>query len=145
MTDRPAYEFLKTHPVRDHHYLPLAEYAKCIEKSGRQYSWCRYAKGTKYTTETYEQSVFSSKQQGKRATRKHFDNGRIIFDLFLFVQEMYKLNSYSLDNVSMHFLKDRKIGDVKHEETYKHQKNPEGRNHLAVYCLKDSWLSLIHI
>jgi DNA polymerase delta subunit 1 len=58
-------------------------------------------------------ATFSSAQMGTR-TNKIIDlDGRIIFDVFQVVMRDYKLRSYTLNNVSYHFLNEQKE-DVEH-------------------------------
>lgn len=50
----------------------------------------------------------------------------------------HKLSSYSLNNVSMAFLKEKKE-DVHHSEIHKlYDGSPDDRKRLAVYCVKDA-------
>lgn len=85
-------------------------------------------------------SVFSSKQAGMRITKKTNIAGRITMDIMSRIKESEKLRSYTLNNVSSHFLGDQKE-EVHHSEISKFQDaGPEKRKLIAVYCLKDSLL-----
>lgn len=54
----------------------------------------------------------------------------------------HKLSSYSLNNVSYHFLRDQKE-DVHHTEVFKlFQKSRDTRKRLAIYCVKDAELPM---
>ena len=87
-------------------------------------------------------AVFQSKVMGMRETKDINIDGRIQLDMFLIMHIEHKLSSYSLNNVSYHFLKEQKE-DVHHSIIYElHKKNADTRHRLAVYCLKDSYLPL---
>ncbi len=58
------------------------------------------------------------------------------------IQREYKLRSYSLNSVAMHFLDEQKE-DVQHSIiTDLFEGTNEQRRRLAVYCLKDAWLPI---
>lgn len=62
--------------------------------------------------------------------------------MMMHVMRDHKLSSYSLNNVSYHFLKEQKE-DVHHSIIKKLQKEgPESRKRIAVYCLKDAYLPI---
>ena len=73
--------------------------------------------------------------------------GRYVFDLFQDVKREHKLESYSLNNVSKHFLKDQK-NDMPVKEIFRRYKdgNPDELGEVAEYCIKDTELphSLLH-
>jgi len=67
--------------------------------------------------------------------------GRYVFDLFQDVKREHKLESYSLNNVSKHFLKDQK-NDMPVKEIFSRYKegNPVRLGEVAEYCIKDTEL-----
>jgi len=67
--------------------------------------------------------------------------GRYVFDLFQDVKREHKLESYSLNNVSKHFLKDQK-NDMPVREIFSRyaEGNPARLGEVAEYCLKDTEL-----
>jgi len=67
--------------------------------------------------------------------------GRYVFDLFQDVKREHKLESYSLNNVSKHFLKDQKL-DMPPKEMFSRflEGNPEKLGEVAEYCVKDTEL-----
>ena len=67
--------------------------------------------------------------------------GRYVFDLFQDVKREHKLESYSLNNVSKHFLKDQK-NDMPVKEIFSRyaEGNPDRLGQVAEYCLKDTEL-----
>jgi len=85
-------------------------------------------------------ATFSSKAFGTRESKQITMEGRFIFDIMQVMQRDFKLPSYSLNNVSAHFLGDQKE-DVHHSIISELQMgNAETRRRLAVYCLKDAFL-----
>jgi DNA polymerase delta subunit 1 len=73
--------------------------------------------------------------------------GRYVFDLFQDVKREHKLESYSLNNVSKHFLKDQK-NDMPVKEIFRRYRDgdPVELGEVAEYCIKDTELphSLLH-
>jgi DNA polymerase delta subunit 1 len=67
--------------------------------------------------------------------------GRYVFDLFQDVKREHKLESYSLNNVSKHFLKDQK-NDMPVKEIFGRyaEGDPARLGEVAAYCLKDTEL-----
>ena len=67
--------------------------------------------------------------------------GRYVFDLFQDVKREHKLESYSLNNVSKHFLNDQK-NDMPVREIFRRYKdgNPEELGEVAAYCIQDTVL-----
>ena len=67
--------------------------------------------------------------------------GRYVFDLFQDVKREHKLESYSLNNVSKHFLKDQK-NDMPVKEIFSRyaEGDPERLGEVAAYCIKDTEL-----
>jgi len=67
--------------------------------------------------------------------------GRCVFDLFQDVKREHKLESYSLNNVSLHFLKDQK-NDMPVKEIFRRYESgtPEELGEVAEYCIKDTEL-----
>ena len=73
--------------------------------------------------------------------------GRYVFDLFQDVKREHKLESYSLNNVSKHFLQDQK-NDMPVKEIFSRFAggDPKLLGEVAAYCIKDTELphSLLH-
>jgi DNA polymerase delta subunit 1 len=67
--------------------------------------------------------------------------GRYVFDFFQDVKRDHKLESYSLNNVSKHFLKDQK-NDMPVKEIFGRylEGDPERLGEVAEYCLQDTVL-----
>ena len=67
--------------------------------------------------------------------------GRYVFDLFQDIKREHKLESYSLNNVSKHFLKDQK-NDMPVKEIFSRfaEGDPARLGEVAEYCLKDTEL-----
>ena len=67
--------------------------------------------------------------------------GRYVFDLFQDVKREHKLESYSLNNVSKHFLKDQK-NDMPVKEIFSRFKegDPKRLGEVADYCIQDTIL-----
>lgn len=86
--------------------------------------------------------VFKSSAYGERWSY-HFDmTGRATQDLLIYVRREHKLESYKLDDVSFHFLKDRKI-DLDHKMLFKYfETGPKERGLIAEYCVKDCILPI---
>lgn len=70
---------------------------------------------------------------------KYIDmEGVVQFDLYKVVQRDYKLDSYKLDNIAKHFMKQQKI-DLSPKELFKNFKEgtPDKIKEIAVYCIMD--------
>jgi DNA polymerase delta subunit 1 len=67
--------------------------------------------------------------------------GRYVFDLFHVVKAEHKLESYSLNNVSKHFLGDTK-NDMPIHEMFAMYRDRKDLTRVAEYCLKDTELPL---
>jgi len=68
-------------------------------------------------------------------------SGRFVFDLFHEVKKGYKLDSYSLNNVSKLYLGDQKI-DMPPKEMFARfiEEDPKKLGEVADYCIKDTLL-----
>jgi DNA polymerase delta subunit 1 len=89
-----------------------------------------------------KKSTLQSKVMGNRETKEINIEGRIQLDLMIHMHREHKLSSYTLNNVSYHFLRDQKE-DVHHSEIFKlFKESRETRKRLAIYCVKDSELPL---
>ena len=87
-------------------------------------------------------TTFQSKMMGNRDTEDINIDGRIQLDLLIHMHREHKLSSYSLNNVSYHFLRQQKE-DVHYSEIAKlHRGSMDQRKRLAIYCLKDAELPL---
>ncbi|KAI1717410.1 DNA polymerase family B domain-containing protein [Ditylenchus destructor] len=83
-----------------------------------------------------------SKQMGNRVNKLISMEGRIVFDVLQLITRDYKLRSYTLNNVSYHFLGEQKE-DVDYNYIPYLQNGTAGeRRRLAVYCMKDAYLPL---
>lgn len=69
-------------------------------------------------------------------------DGRVSFDLLPIMRTNYDLNSYKLDNVSGVFLGQHKGGVKFYEIADLHRGSDADRHRLALYCLKDSYLTI---
>lgn len=86
--------------------------------------------------------TFSSKQMGSSAFKEVDMEGRLIFDLYQIIRREYKLRSYTLNSISVHFLGEQKE-DVPYYEIKKLQNGDrDTRKRIASYCLKDTYLPL---
>ena len=67
--------------------------------------------------------------------------GRYVFDLFQDIKREHKLESYSLNNVSKHFLKDQKL-DMPVKEIFSRflEGDPAKLGEVAEYCIQDTVL-----
>jgi DNA polymerase delta subunit 1 len=85
-------------------------------------------------------TTFQSAAFGKRANVETTIDGRVIFDMYGYMQRNHKLSSYTLNSVCAEFLGQQKE-DVHHSIISDLQNgNDEDRHRLAVYCLKDALL-----
>lgn len=87
-------------------------------------------------------STFQSKAQGIRDTKEITMEGRVQLDMLQHIQREHKLSQYSLNSVSITFLREQKE-DV-HWTIMKQlqEGNEETRRRIAIYCLKDCYLPL---
>lgn len=87
-----------------------------------------------------KEAKFSSAQTGTRESKEWSVSGRIVFDVYQVIQRDHKLSSYTLNNVSSHFLNQQKE-DVHHSMITKlHEGTADDRRRLAIYCCKDAYL-----
>lgn len=86
--------------------------------------------------------IFTTNQSGTRETRNFKLLGFIIIDIYEFVIGTYKLNSYKLDNVATHFLKDKQKINFPYSniDIYYRSKNAEKQLELLEYCCVDAYL-----
>ncbi|EGC38691.1 DNA polymerase delta catalytic subunit [Dictyostelium purpureum] len=96
----------------------------------------------KTTISKIKSTHFSSSNLGTRESKEVSMPGRTQFDLMQAIQRDHKLSSYSLNNVSAHFLKEQKE-DV-HFSIISDLQNgtDDDRRRLAVYCIKDAALPM---
>lgn len=91
---------------------------------------------------TVEESQTSSKAFGTFGVKKIKIPGRVRVDLLPIIRKEHKLESYTLNNVALHFLNNRKA-DVAHSIiTDLHNGSPADRARLAYYCYKDVLLPI---
>lgn len=70
-------------------------------------------------------------------------NGRIVIDLLSVVKKGYKLRSYTLNNVSLHFLNEQKEDLPYYLINGLFEGDDKTRRRIAIYCLKDTLLPLV--
>ncbi|AFM98938.1 DNA polymerase type-B delta catalytic subunit [Encephalitozoon hellem ATCC 50504] len=87
-------------------------------------------------------TTMSSNMFGSITTTEVEIDGRLIIDMMVVIRRDYKLRSYSLNSVSIHFLKEQKedvppssIGELQ-------SKDKDSRRRIASYCLRDTVLPL---
>ena len=92
------------------------------------------------TVELVEKNL-SSSALGNNMLKMVPMKGRYVFDLFQDVKREHKLESYSLNNVSKHFLKDQKL-DMPPKEMFARfaEGNADKLGEVADYCIKDTEL-----
>jgi DNA polymerase delta subunit 1 len=89
---------------------------------------------------TMRDTTFQSSAHGKRENVETQIDGRVVFDMLVYIRRDHKLSSYSLNSVSAHFLGQQKE-DVHHSIIADLQRGtPDDRRRLATYCLKDAFL-----
>lgn len=87
-----------------------------------------------------KEKVFESKQAGKNITKTLYCPGRIDHDGYQVMKKNHNLNSYKLDEVAKTFLGTQKY-PMDYNEIHPKYQTKEGRDELAVYCVKDAWLT----
>jgi len=87
-----------------------------------------------------KEKVFQSNQAGKNITKTLYAPGRIDHDAYQVMKKNHNLNSYKLDEVAKTFLGTKKY-PMDYNEIYPKYHTREGRDELAVYCVKDAWLT----
>ena len=98
--------------------------------------WGRFPKIESNITE----KVFQSNQAGKNVTKSLYCPGRIDHDAYQVMKKNHNLNSYKLDEVAKTFLGTKKY-PMDYNEIHPKFQTKEGRDELAVYCVKDAWLT----
>ena len=93
---------------------------------------------------TVRESFFQSAQMGKRKRNAVCVAGRVVLDVFVYLttDSSCRLDSYTLNSVSEHFLGDQKVDLPFTQITPLWHSGAEGRRTLGVYCLKDALLPL---
>ncbi|CAD27015.1 DNA POLYMERASE DELTA CATALYTIC (LARGE) CHAIN [Encephalitozoon cuniculi GB-M1] len=87
-------------------------------------------------------TTMSSNMFGSITTTEVEIDGRLIIDMMVVIRRDFKLRSYSLNSVSIHFLKEQKE-DVPYSSIGELQsKNKDTRRRIASYCLRDTVLPL---
>lgn len=112
--------------------------AKVCAAVGQHHVWGR--RGTVRTQ--LEKKFTKSNQSGGREWWKCTVPGVVFFDMMLIFIQNHNLSSYKLDRVSQEFLQTRKV-DIQYKDIGPMTKTKEGREKLAVYCVKDSWLPVV--
>lgn len=91
---------------------------------------------------TLTNTSFSSGAYGDSDFKMVDTIGRFQIDLLVIMKREHKLTSYSLNSVSEHFLKDKKL-DMPYKEMFKKYKGTSAdRAEIAEYCVKDTDLPL---
>jgi len=104
-------------------------------------SFYKLSKFRNHTCELKESS-FSSSAYGHTDYKMVPTPGRFQLDLLVVMKREHKLTSYTLNNVSEHFLKDKKV-DMPYKEMFKkYKEGAEERREIGVYCVKDTDLPL---
>ena len=87
--------------------------------------------------------VLASSALGSNTLKMVPMKGRYVFDMFQDIKREHKLESYSLNAVSAHFLNDKKI-DMPIREMFSRfrEGDPKKLGEVAEYCLKDTELPL---
>ena len=116
----------------DHPYL----FDRYFELSASRPIWGRYIGRQSYIKE----KVFESNQAGKNITKSLYCPGRIDHDGYQVMKKNHNLNSYKLDEVASTFLGTKKY-PMDYSEIHPKYHTKEGRDELAVYCVKDAWLT----
>lgn len=85
--------------------------------------------------------VLASSALGSNTLKMVPMKGRYVFDMFQDIKREHKLESYSLNAVSAHFLNDKKIDMPIREMFFRfHEGDPKKLGEVAEYCLKDTEL-----
>lgn len=85
---------------------------------------------------------FSSSAYGYSDYKMVSSPGIFQLDLLVVMKRDYKLTSYSLNNVSAHFLGDQKEDLSPKEMFAKHRGSSKDRRDIGTYCVKDTYLPL---
>lgn len=95
---------------------------------------------TKNIDARMKETTFSSSAYGKSENMEITIDGRVVFDMIIYMRRNHHLSSYSLNSVSSVILGQQKE-DVHHSVISDlHDGTDEDRRRLAVYCLKDAYL-----
>ena len=86
----------------------------------------------------YVEKELQSSALGQNFLRYIDIEGIVQIDLYKLIQKDYKLDSYKLDNVSKHFMKQQKE-DLSPQQLFKNFKSgtPEQIKEIATYCIQD--------
>lgn len=87
------------------------------------------------------EKAFTSAAYGSSKYERPMYHGRVNFDLLIYVQRQYQLESYSLNNVSESFLKDKKL-DLSPKEMMRLFEAGDATSlaRIATYCVQDTLL-----
>ena len=88
------------------------------------------------------ETEFVSAQMGKRKRVRVTIPGRVSLDMLTSIQNNHRLEGYSLNAVSEHFLGDKKVDLPFTQITPMWMKGADTRCELGVYCLKDAKLPI---
>lgn len=89
-----------------------------------------------------KESTFSSSAYGDNDYKMLPTRGRLQIDLLVIIKREHKLTKYTLNAVSEHFLKDKKVDLSPKEMFEKFRKTSKDRHDIGVYCVKDTDLPL---
>ncbi|KAG0418860.1 DNA polymerase delta catalytic subunit, partial [Dictyocoela roeselum] len=94
------------------------------------------------SADTTSSALAHSKQSGIFGQNNVNIEGRLIFDMIQIIRRDFKLHSYTLNSVSVHFLNEQKEDLPYYFIEGLWRKGPEHRARIATYCLKDTYLPL---
>jgi DNA polymerase elongation subunit (family B) len=91
-----------------------------------------------------EEKEFTSKAHGSSISKKFHIPGRIDMDLCTYIMRQYKLKSYKLGRVAMHFLKQDKADlTIPEMQECVRCKQPERMAKVVEYCIQDTELPIL--
>lgn len=93
-------------------------------------------------TSGLKKTVLSSSAYGHNEFLILETPGILQIDMIHVLRKEHKLESYSLNKVSEHFLKDNKLDMPAHRMFELYKQGPEQRSEIAAYCIKDAELPL---
>jgi len=108
-----------------------SEELQCTEK------FCELGKLMNMSSPVLQKKMLSSSALGDNLLKYIDIYGRVLIDIMKVVQRDHKLDSYKLDNVAYHFLKQNK-NDVSPQEIFAlYRGNSSDRKRVAEYCIQD--------
>ncbi|KAI6181907.1 DNA polymerase [Aphelenchoides besseyi] len=123
-------------------FVYITERLKCLRNESIRNYVLRIISRTSNSPCVVRDVQKTSKEKGSRTYKQVRINGRVVLDTYWAIRREHTLRSYTLNNVSYHFLGERKE-DVEYKNiTNMHQGTANDRRRLASYCLKDAELPL---